>query len=136
MNKIEELFNAASAAHGNAYAPYSGFAVSAALRTPSGAIFCGVNVENASYPVGTCAEAGAIAAMVAAGERQISEMLIFGESDALLTPCGACRQRIFEFAANAAEIYLAGPEGVRARFSIGELLPHAFGPGVLKGQPV
>lgn len=98
MKTIELLFSAAVAARAQAYAPYSGFSVGAALRTPSGAIFSGANVENAAYPVGICAEAAAIAAMVVAGERQIAEILIIGEGAALVTPCGACRQRIFEFA--------------------------------------
>lgn len=130
MSALDELFSAASSARRNAYAPYSKFAVGAAVRTTSGAIYSGVNVENASYPVGACAEANAIAAMVAAGERRISEILIVGEGDALLTPCGACRQRIFEFASAGAQIHVAGLEGVRATFSAAEMLPHAFGPSI------
>ncbi|WOJ90644.1 cytidine deaminase [Methylocapsa polymorpha] len=132
MDPIETLFTAAAAARANAYAPYSGFAVGAAIRTPSGAIFSGANVENASYPVGTCAEAGAIAAMVAAGETRIAEILIIGDGEALVTPCGACRQRIREFAQEDAEIHIAGPNGVRASFTIAELLPQAFGPAIVK----
>lgn len=130
MSGIEELFAAAAAARRNAYAPYSGFAVGAAIRTPSGAIYCGTNVENASYPVGACAEAGAVSAMVVAGERKILELLVVGDGDALVTPCGACRQRIFEFAADDAIIHAAGPEGVRASFSMAALLPQAFRPSL------
>ncbi len=130
MSGIQELFAAAAGARLNAYAPYSGFTVGAAIRTPSGAIYCGANAENASYPVGACAEAGAISAMVVAGERRISEVLIIGDGDALVTPCGACRQRIFEFAANETIVHVAGPEGVRASFSIAALLPQAFRPGL------
>ena len=85
MSSIEALFSAASKARLSAYAPYSGFAVGAALATDSGAIFSGTNVENAAYPVGTCAEAAAIAAMVVAGQRRIAEILIIGEGDALVT---------------------------------------------------
>ena len=96
MGSIEALFSAAAKARLSAYAPYSGFSVGAALRTVSGAIFSGANVENAAYPIGTCAEAAAIAAMVAAGQRRIAEILIIGEGDALVTPCGACRQRMRE----------------------------------------
>ena len=92
-----KFVDAASAARRHAYAPYSGFAVGAALLTPSGAIFAGTNVENAAYPTGICAEAGAISAMIASGERQIAEILVLGDGAALVTPCGACRQRIREF---------------------------------------
>jgi len=128
MTPIEALFRAAAAARKNAYAPYSHFAVGAALRSRSGAIYVGANVENVSYPVGTCAEAGAIAAMVAAGETQIVEMLVLAEGAALVTPCGACRQRIREFAHGDAMIHIAGPSGVCATFSAESLLPEAFGP--------
>jgi cytidine deaminase len=86
---IRELFSAATKARLNAYAPYSGFAVGAAVRTDSGAIFSGANVENTAFPVGMCAEAAAIAAMVLAGERRIAEILVVAEGDALVTPCGA-----------------------------------------------
>lgn len=130
MSALDDLFSAAFEARRNAYAPYSNFAVGAAIRTNSGAVFSGANVENASYPLGSCAEANAIAAMAVAGERQISEILIIGEGEALLTPCGACRQRIFEFAGAGARIHVAGPEGVRATFSSAEMLPYAFGPSI------
>jgi cytidine deaminase len=136
MSSIEALFSAASKARLSAYAPYSGFAVGAALATDSGAIFSGTNVENAAYPVGTCAEAAAIAAMVVAGQRRIAEILIIGEGAALVTPCGACRQRMREFACEDAKIHVAGTTGVRATFTLGALLPEAFGPSMTKaGQP-
>nr|WP_041368833.1 cytidine deaminase [Methylocella silvestris] len=129
---MDELFEAASAARQNAYAPYSRFKVAASIRTPSGSIYCGVNVESASFPVGTCAEAGAIAAMALAGERVIAEILIVGDGDALVTPCGACRQRIFEFAGGGdPRVHVAGPGGVRTSFSLRLLLPHAFGPNLM-----
>lgn len=128
MDPIEALFSAAAAALENAYAPYSGFPVGAALRSASGTIYVGTNVENASYPVGTCAEAGAIAAMVVAGETQIVELLVIGEGEALVTPCGACRQRIREFAHGDVAIHIAAPSGVRATFTLEFLLPEAFGP--------
>lgn len=121
-----DLFAAAQAARANAYAPYSNFAVGAALRTPSGAIFAAANVENASYPVGTCAEAGAIAAMIAAGGREIAEALIMADSGTPLVPCGACCQRLAEFGSPDLIVHSASPNGVRARFRLGELLPHAF----------
>jgi cytidine deaminase len=125
---LTSLFEAARAVQRKAYAPYSGYSVGAALRTPSGAIFSGCNVENASFPVGVCAEAAAISAMIAAGERIIAEMLVFAEGEALATPCGACRQRIREFAAPDAQIYVANNHGVRASFTLSSLLPHSFGP--------
>lgn len=132
MKPIEELFSAAIAARDGAYVPYSGFAIGAAICTPSGLIFSGANVENAAYPVGTCAEAGAISAMIAAGERRISEILIVGEGEALVTPCGACRQRIREFASDDAKIHVAGPDGIRASFTLAALLPEFFGPSMVK----
>jgi cytidine deaminase len=125
---VAELFAAARRAQANAYAPYSRFPVGAALRTASGAVFSGCNVENAAYPQGSCAEAGAIAAMAAAGERQIAEILVVGDGEALCMPCGGCRQRIREFAASETPIHVAGPEGVRATFTLAELLPESFGP--------
>ena len=88
---LDALFTAASAVRGQAHAPYSGFRVGAALRDEAGRIHAGCNVENAAYPVGTCAEAGAIAAMIAAGGRQIRAILVLADSPAPVTPCGACR---------------------------------------------
>ncbi|WP_132255592.1 cytidine deaminase [Methylobacterium segetis] len=125
---IEDLFEAASAARALAHAPYSGFAVGAALRDETGAVHAGCNVENAAYPVGTCAEAGAIAAMVAGGGRRIRAILVLGAGSTLVTPCGACRQRIREFAEGATPVHVAGPEGLRRSFSLDELLPASFGP--------
>ncbi len=125
-----DLLAAALAAQQNAYAPYSNFAVGAAVRTASGAIFAGCNAENAAYPVGTCAEAGAIAAMVAAGERRIVEALVVGDGEALVTPCGACRQRLREFADAALFVHVACRGGVRATFTLETLLPYAFGPSM------
>ena len=137
---IDDLFEAAKAARANAYAPYSRFKVGAAIRSRSGRIHVGCNVENAAYPVGACAEAGAISAMVAASESAaegppvIAEILVLGWSDArpgaseLTTPCGGCRQRIREFASSSTPIHVAGPEGLRRTFTLEELLPQSFGP--------
>ncbi len=127
----QDLFTAAQAAQRRAYAPYSRFLVGAAVRGPSGRVYAGCNVENAAYPAGTCAEAGAIAAMVAAGERRIVEALVLGDGEALVTPCGICRQRLREFAPPQAAVHVAGPTGVRATFTVGELLPSSFGPDTL-----
>ncbi len=123
---MKDLFEAARKAFDQAYAPYSNFAVGAALRTSSGTIHCGANVENAAYPLGNCAEASAIAAMVAAGERTINECLIVASGDRLCTPCGGCRQRLAEFAGPDLKIHLCSPERHRKTLTLGELLPHAF----------
>ncbi len=120
------LLAAAAAARLHAHAPYSGFAVGAALRDESGALHAGCNVENASYPEGSCAETGAIAAMVAAGGRRITHILVLADAPAPVPPCGGCRQRIAEFATADTLVLMAGPEGVRRRTTIGALLPSAF----------
>ncbi|MBK3398990.1 MULTISPECIES: cytidine deaminase [Methylobacterium] len=128
MDPIDTLFSAARAVQGRAHAPYSRFRVGSAVLDEAGAVHAGCNVENAAYPVGTCAEAGAIAAMVAAGGRRIAAILVLGDGAALVTPCGACRQRIREFAGPDTPIHVAGPEGLRRTFTLDELLPASFGP--------
>jgi cytidine deaminase len=133
MSKNAELFEAARAARENAYAPYSRFLVGAAILTPEGEIYSGCNVENAAYPQGACAEAGAIMAMARAGRRRIAEILVIGDGEGLCTPCGGCRQRIREFAAPTTPIHIAGLQGVRASFTLEDLLPHSFGPEHLAG---
>ena len=127
-----QLFQAAKTAQASAYAPYSHFKVGAALRVPTGAVYTGGNVENASYPEGWCAETSAIAAMTASGARRIAEICVIGDGEALCTPCGGCRQRIREFADDETLVHVAGPEGVRATFRLAALLPESFGPGHLK----
>ena len=127
------LLAAALAARANAHAPYSGYAVGAALRDEAGGIFAGCNVENAAYPVGTCAEAGAIAAMAAAGGRRIAAILVCADGAAVVAPCGACRQRIREFAGDDARILLADLVAVRHATTLGALLPASFGPEHLGG---
>jgi len=130
-----DLLDAARAAMARAYAPYSGFPVGAALRGAGGGVYAGCNVENAAYPQGACAEASAIAAMVMAGETRIVEACVIGGGEGLCTPCGGCRQRLREFAADTAEVHVCGPEGWRRSFTLGELLPHSFGPENLKDRP-
>ncbi|GJD36039.1 cytidine deaminase [Methylobacterium aerolatum] len=132
---LAALFTAALAVRERAYAPYSRFAVGAALRDEHGAIHAGCNVENAAYPVGTCAEAGAIAAMVAAGGRRITAILVCAEGAGPVTPCGACRQRIREFAGPDVPVHAAGPGGPVMRATLGELLPFSFGPETLGSGP-
>ena len=123
---MQDLLAAARAAFDNAHAPYSQFRVGAALRSGSGRVFAGANVENASYPEGNCAEASAIAAMVAAGEREITEALVLADGPALCTPCGGCRQRLAEFAGPDLPIHLCAPQGLRRTVTLGELLPLSF----------
>jgi cytidine deaminase len=115
----------------NAYAPYSRFPVGAALRTPSGAIHVGANVENAAYPQGQCAEASAIGALVAAGETRISAVAVVAEKLDICPPCGGCRQRLKEFAAPDTPVYLGRPGGPLETTSVGALLPLAFDEGSL-----
>ncbi|NNU81317.1 cytidine deaminase [Halovulum dunhuangense] len=120
------LFEAACAVRENAHAPYSGFKVGAAVRDEQGRIHAGCNVENAAYPEGTCAEAGAIAAMVAAGGKRIHEVLVVGDSPEPCTPCGGCRQKIAEFADRDVPVVMAGLEGPRLTMTVAQLLPGAF----------
>lgn len=110
----------------NAYAPYSNFKVGAALRTTEGAIFVGVNVENVAYPEGTCAEAGAIAAMCAAGQSQIAEVAVIADSPQPVSPCGGCRQKLAEFAAADVKVTLATTDGLIHETTVGDLLPGVF----------
>ena len=124
----DRLVQAAINAMAAAYAPYSKFHVGASILVPDGKIFSGCNVENAAYPVGSCAEAGAISAMVLAGHSVIAAIAVAGYGDALCTPCGGCRQRIREFAAPDTPIFICDENTVRQTTSLGELLPLSFGP--------
>ena len=123
-----EFFPRLEALLKNAYAPYSNFPVAAIIKGASGAIYSGVNVENAAYPQGWCAEASAIAAMVSSGETEIYELAVMAESDEICTPCGGCRQKIREFAGEDLKIFCFGPDGLKATYTLGELLPYSFGP--------
>jgi cytidine deaminase len=132
---LARLLDVARAARQSAYAPYSRFAVGAALLDEQGRIHAGCNVENAAYPQGTCAEAGALAALVLAGGTRIAAALVVGEGAAPCTPCGGCRQKLREFAADDLPVWVADPSGLRARYTLGELLPASFGPDHLKPRP-
>lgn len=120
------LVTAAAEVRERAYAPYSRFKVGAAIRAASGAVYSGCNVENVAYPEGTCAEAGAIAAMVAAGETRIAEIAVIADSPAPVPPCGGCRQKIAEFAAQDVQVTLATTDGARRVMTVAELLPGVF----------
>jgi len=120
------LFQQALEVRERAYAPYSKFKVGAAIRSASGKIFIGCNVENVAYPEGACAEAGAIAAMVAGGETSIEEICIVADSPVPVSPCGGCRQKISEFSQPDTPVLLAGLDGEITYKTIGELLPDSF----------
>lgn len=120
------LLDAATKVRENAYAPYSKFKVGAAIRGKSGAIYQGVNVENVAYPEGTCAEAGAIAAMVAAGETELLEVAVIADSPTPVPPCGGCRQKLAEFGKAEVPVTLATTGGARLETTIGDLLPGRF----------
>lgn len=120
------LKDAARAVRQNAYAPYSGFQVGAAIRAASGAVYAGCNVENVAYPEGTCAEAGAIAAMVAAGETRLTEVYVVADSPVPVSPCGGCRQKLAEFGAGAVMVTMGTVAGEEVRMSLADLLPAAF----------
>ena len=126
MSEVDSLLRAAAAVRMNAYAPYSRLKVGAAIRADDGRLYVGANVENASFPEGLCAEAAAIAAMIAGGARLIGEMAVVAEGAEPAPPCGGCRQRVAEFADPATPIHLATVAGARRSVTLGELLPLAF----------
>ena len=125
------LIDAATRIRPRAYAPYSRFLVGAALRATSGAIHVGVNVENVAFPEGTCAEAGAIAAMIAAGDARIAEVVVIAEAPAPVPPCGGCRQKLREFGAADVPVTMCTTDGKRLTMTLAELLPGAFDPSFL-----
>jgi cytidine deaminase len=120
------LLAAATAVRLNAHAPYSRFKVGAAIRALSGAVHVGCNVENVAYPEGTCAEAGAIAAMVAAGDLAIAEVLVIADSPEPVPPCGGCRQKIAEFASQDVMVTLCTTDGKSRATTVADLLPGVF----------
>lgn len=124
----EALITAARAVRARAHAPYSRFAVGAAVLDETGRVHAGCNVENAAYPQGWCAETSAIAAMVAAGGRRIMAVAVCAVAAEPVTPCGGCRQRIREFAADDCPVFVADEQALVASFTLGQLLPCSFGP--------
>ena len=128
----EALLEAARAARGYAHAPYSKFAVGAALQDEQGRIHAGCNIENAAYPQGLCAEAVALGHLVLAGGQRIVAAAVVGEGAGLVTPCGGCRQKLREFAADDMPVLVGDMSRLRARFTLGELLPASFGPEHLR----
>jgi cytidine deaminase len=133
--QMARLVAAARAARDRAYAPYSRFQVGAALLDAQGRIHAGCNVENAAYPQGQCAEATAIGHLVMAGGTRILAAAVVGVAARPVTPCGGCRQRLREFAADDCPIWMADAQGVVARSTLGALLPDSFGPDHLQALP-
>ena len=127
---LDELARAAHDARTRAYAPYSGFAVGAAVLA-GGRVYPGCNVENASYGLSICAERVAAVTAVAAGERRIDAVAVVGSSREPTPPCGACRQFLSEFGPRMA-VVSETPDGRRERWRLDEILPHAFGPEFLE----
>ena len=127
-DELQLLLDAARAARRRAYAPYSKFLVGAAVLDDQGRVHAGCNVENAAYPQGICAEAGALSAMVLAGSTRVRALLVVGEGPAWVTPCGGCRQKLREFAMPETPVVVANEEQLQARFTLAQLLPESFGP--------
>jgi cytidine deaminase len=125
---LQRLLAAARAVRARAHVPYSRFAVGAAVLDEHGRVHAGCNVENAAYPQGWCAEASALAVMVAAGGTRVLAVAVVAEAAQPVTPCGGCRQKLREFAAADCEIAVADMHTLRARHTLGSLLPHSFGP--------
>jgi len=129
---LQRLLTAAQQARSHSHAPYSGYAVGAAVLDEHGNVHAGCNVENAAYPQGWCAEATALGVMVMAGGRQVKAVLVAGPGPEVITPCGGCRQKLREFGADELPVFAADHSGVRQSWTLGELLPASFGPDHLK----
>ena len=125
----DDLIAAANVVRSKAYAPYSGFQVGAAILSTSGNVHVGCNVENVAYPEGTCAEAGAIAAMIASGDTAIAEVAVIADGTDPVPPCGGCRQKLAEFAGGDVPVTMATVDGRTLRTTVGDLLPGRFGAG-------
>ena len=127
MPVSQALREAAAAAMRRAYAPYSDFRVGAALLADDGTVIVGCNVENSSFPSCSCAERGALAAAVVAGQRHFSQLVIVTDAAEPTSPCGMCRQALVEFAPDL-QITSITTSGAESRWSLADLLPHPFTP--------
>jgi len=119
LSKLEQLLT-------RSYSPYSGFAVAAVIKSRSGRLYGGVNVENAAYPLSRCAEQSATLQMISAGEREVVEVWIMSRGEQPATPCGGCRQVLSEFAQPDTPVHCLSTDGAELHTTLGELLPHAF----------
>ena len=124
----ENHIEATKEAMSKAYVPYSNYPVGVLIVTDNGNTYTGCNVENASYPLGNCAEASAIASMIMGGEKKIKHIYVMTKNDEGGIPCGGCRQRIREFSDSNTEVFMCSKDGVQGRVNISELLPNSFGP--------
>ena len=129
---MEPMLTSARGMMARAYAPYSNFRVGAAVLNEDGRIRTGVNIENASYPLSVCAERNAVGAMIVSGQHRILAVAVATEGDTSTPPCGGCRQVLWEFGEADTPVVAEGADGVRARWRLGDLLPHAFGPDDLR----
>lgn len=129
MNDLDELIRQAVAAAQQAYIPYSQFAVGSAISTPEGLVFTGCNVENASYPAGTCAERNALFHAVACGQRRFTTVIVASRTGG--SPCGICRQALYEFAPDARVVCVTFEGRITVDAPLRELLPYGFGPANL-----
>lgn len=127
MPHLTHMRTLAVEAMSRAYAPYSTFKVGVCIESSSGQLYSGCNIENASYSLTLCAESVAIAAMLNNGEQNIQRIVIVSSAEDFCTPCGACRQRLLEFAHDSLDIVLFTPQGDLQQFTLGQLLPHSFG---------
>lgn len=127
---VDKMFQVCYGAYNNAYAPYSNFKVGAAILADNDKIYCGCNVENVSYPCSQCAEASAISDMVVHSKQEkikaVMIMANYSKIEDICTPCGACRQKLSEFADDSTLVYLANTERVQKVISLVELLPLSF----------
>lgn len=133
MTELKTLIEAALRVRQNAYIPYSGYAVGAALQTPDGQVFVGCNVENASYPAGICAERAALVTAVSAGVQQFEALVVATDNGG--APCGICRQMLYEFAPGLRVILVDADGQVRVETTLDDLLRHGFGPKNLENRP-
>lgn len=123
---INELINNAIKAREHSYSPYSKFKVGAALKAKNGKVFTGCNIENSSYGLSICAEREAVFKAISSGEKDLDTIVVVTDSNKLITPCGACRQVIWEFSKNLT-IVVVNLKGKKKKFKIKELLAHPFG---------
>jgi len=131
MSHAQEMFKLAQKTLANAYSPYSKYNVGCCIRSLSNQYYVGCNVENASYSLTCCAETAAIVQMIASGEKQIKEIVLIAQSDKACVPCGACRQRIREFAELDTPIHMGNHEKIFFTKTLDKLLPDSFGPEFL-----
>ena len=128
MDELETILQMARNAMDRAYAPYSKFRVGAVIKAESGMLYAGCNVENAAYPAGSCAEQGAISAMVLGGDTKIADIYVMGDGEHPTSPCGSCLQRIREFATPETRVHICDRNGVRITKNLTEILPISFCP--------